>query len=117
MPLVLLLVVHHVVVNAFDLKVEYLWIACAIVPLVFGFIFYWTTGSGAGAAFGYAIALGIIAVVGLDVSQTLNSGDPLMPQNRFEWRDNIQFLAAISSSYLVGHALARAARHAHPEIA
>lgn len=109
-PLVVLLVTHHVVVNAFDLKVEYLWIACGIVPFAFGFIFYWTTGGGAAAAFAFATALGLIAVIGMDVSQSLNSGDPLFPQNRFEWRDNVQFLAGITFSYLVGHALARAAR-------
>jgi hypothetical protein len=109
-PLVLLLVAHHLIVNAFDLNIEYLWAVCGIVPFVFGFIFFWTTGSGAAAAFAFAIALGVIAVIGMDVSQTLNSGDSLLPQNRYEWRDNIQFLAGIAFSYLVGHALSRALR-------
>ena len=109
-PLILLLVAHHIVVTAFDLNVEYLWVASAMVPFAFGFLFFWTTGSRAGAAFAFAAALGIVAVAGMTVSQSLNSGDPTMPQNRFEWRDNIQFMVGIALSYLLGHALARALR-------
>ncbi len=40
-PLILLLVAHHLIINVFDLRIEYLWIACAVVPFAFGFIFFW----------------------------------------------------------------------------
>jgi hypothetical protein len=111
-PLVLILVAHHIIINAFDLNVAYLWVASAVVPFIFGFVFFRASGGGAGAAFAFATALGITAAVGMTVSQTLNSGDPVLPQNRYEWRDNIQFMVGITLSFLAGHALARGLRAA-----
>ena len=48
-PLVLLLVAHHVIINALDLNTAYLWIASAIIPLAFGGGLFWLGGRGAGA--------------------------------------------------------------------
>jgi hypothetical protein len=109
-PLVLLLIAHHVIVNALDLNTAYLWIASAGVPFVFGFTFFWAGGCGAGPAFAFAMALGISAVVGMTVLQSLSSGDPIVPQTRFEWWDNINFATIITLSFMIGHALARALR-------
>ena len=114
-PLVLILVAHHIIINAFDMNVAYLWVASAVVPFIFGFVFFRASGGGAGAAFAFATALGITAAVGMTVSQTLNSGDPVLPQNRYEWRDNIQFMVAITLSFLAGHALARGLRAARSQ--
>jgi len=109
-PLVLLLVAHHVIVNMLDLNTQYLRVVSAVVPFVFGFGLFWLSGRGSGSAFAFAIANGVIAVVGMTVSQSLNSGDPIMPQTRFEWWDNINFATLIALSFLAGHALARALR-------
>ena len=112
MPLILLLVVHHLIVNAFNLDTKYLWIASAAIPCAFGFALFWLARRPIGAAIAIAIALGIVSVAGMTVSQSLNSGDPIMPQSRFEWSDNINFAAVITFSFLVGHALARGLRTA-----
>ena len=64
-PLVVLFVAHHVIVNAFNLDTAYLWIACALVPFAFGFGLYWLGGRGSGAAFVFAIVLGVVSVVGM----------------------------------------------------
>ena len=109
-PLVLLLVAHHVIINALDLNTAYLWIAAAIIPLAFGGGLFWLDGRGAGSAFAFAIALGVVAVAGMTVSQSLSSGDPIMPQTRFEWWDNANVAALVALSFLAGHALARGAR-------
>jgi hypothetical protein len=106
-PLVLLLVAHHFIVNALGLNNKYLWLVSAVVPLVFGFAFNWLSGRGAGAATAVAFALGAIGVAGMTVSESLNSGDPLMPQTRFEWIDNIQFAGTIALSFVAGNVLAR----------
>jgi hypothetical protein len=111
-PLVLILVAHHIVINAFDMNVAYLWMASAVVPFIFGFLFFRASGGEAGAALAFATALGVTAAVGMTVSQTLNSGDPVLPQNRYEWRDNIQFMVGIALSFLAGYALARALKAA-----
>ncbi len=109
-PLVLLLVAHHVIVNAFDLNTNYLWGACIVVPFAFGFALFWIKRRGEGRALAFAIALGVFGVILMTVSQSLNSGDPIMPQTRFEWWDNIDFATVIALSFLVGHAVARALR-------
>jgi hypothetical protein len=104
-PLVLLLVAHHVVVNALDLNPEYLQIACALVPFVFGFAFFWVGGRGMGPACIFAIALGVVGAAAMTVSLSLSSGDPLMPQTRFEWWDNIHFAVIITLSFVAGNVM------------
>ena len=109
-PLVMLLVAHHVIVNEFNLDTAYLWVACALVPFAFGFVLSWFSGRGSAAAFAFAIALGIVGVVGMTVLQSLKSGDPIMPQTRYEWWDNINFATIIALSFIAGHTLARGLR-------
>jgi TIR domain len=112
-PLALLIAAHHLIINEFDLRTEYLWMACIVAPFLSGFALLWFARRGPGPAFAFAIALGIIGVIAMTVSESLNSGDPLMPQTRYEWWDNINFAVAIALSFLAGHALARAARALH----
>jgi len=107
-PLVILLVAHHVIVNALDLNFEYLRAISIAVPFGFGFALLWLGKRPIGAAVAIAVALGIVAVAGMTVSEGLNSGQPILPQTRFEWKDNIEYAATIALSFIAGHALARA---------
>jgi hypothetical protein len=107
-PLVLLLVAHHVIVNTFDLDTKYLWIASTVLPFMSGYALFWIGRRGAGAAIAFAVALGVVGVAGMTVSQSLNSGDPILPQTRFEWWDNVNFAAIVALGFMAGHALARA---------
>jgi hypothetical protein len=109
-PLILLLAAHHTIVNALDLNTGYLWAACTLVPFAFGFGLYWLSGRGTGAAVGFAVTLGLIGVTAMTISESLNSGDPIMPQTRVEWIDNAQFAGAIALTFFAGHALARTLR-------
>ena len=106
-PLVILLVAHHVIVNALDLNFEYLRAISIAVPFGFGFALLWLGKRPIGAAVAIAVALGIVAVAGMTVSEGLNSGQPILPQTRFEWKDNIEYVATIALSFIAGHALAR----------
>ena len=106
-PLVLLLVAHHVIVNALDLKTVYLWASAVVVPFAFGFAFFWSSGGGAGAATGLAVMLGVIGDAGMTISVGLNSGDSILPQTRVDWVDNVQFTGAIALSFVAGNLLAR----------
>jgi hypothetical protein len=110
LPLVLLLVAHHVIVDAIDVNIHYLQIASAFIPFVFGFALYWMGGRGTAPTWAFAIALGIIGDAGMTISQSLNSGDPIMPQTRFEWWDNVNFAIIIALSFMAGHVLARTLR-------
>jgi hypothetical protein len=107
-PVVILLVAHHVIVNALDLDAGYLRVVSIAVPLLFGLLLSWQAGRGTTAAVMIATALGVIAVAGMTVSEGLNSGQPILPQTRFEWKDNVEYAAGIALSLIVGHALGRA---------
>jgi hypothetical protein len=104
LPLVLLLVVHHVVVNAYDLNTLYLQIACVAISPLFGAALARLSDRGTVVAVTFAIGLGIVGDAAMTVSQSLYSGDPIMPHTRFEWWDNINFAAIITLSYFAGYA-------------
>ncbi len=104
LPLVLLIVVHHIVINAYDLNTIYLQIACIGIPLLFGAALSRLSRRGTPAALAFAITLGVAGDTAMTISQSLYSGDPIMPQTRFEWWDNVDFAAIIALSYLVGNA-------------
>jgi hypothetical protein len=109
-PLILLVVAHNVVVNAFDLNVVYLLLACVLVPFAYGFALFYLSGRGAAPASIFAVVLGLAGAAAMTISQSLNTGDAIMPQNRLEWRDNIQFAVLIALSFVAGNILARLAR-------
>jgi hypothetical protein len=111
-PFILIVVVHHLVVNAFDLNAVYLWLSCVLVPFGFGFALFYLSGCGVAPASVFAVVLGLAGAAAMTISQSLNTGDPIMPQNRLEWRANIQFAAVIALSFVAGHILARLARAA-----
>jgi hypothetical protein len=108
--LVLLLVAHHIIVNALDLGNEYIRIVNWLLPLVFGFTFFQIGARGTGAALAFAVALGIVATGGMATSVHLFYGDPILPETPFEWRDTIQFAGSIALSFMIGYAAARAWR-------
>jgi hypothetical protein len=110
LPLIVLLVMHHVIVNAYDLNVLYLQIVCTVVPFAFGGALSWLSDRGTAVACILAIALGVTADAGMTVSQSLYSGDPILPQTRVEWWDNFDYAAIVAFSYLAGHLLSRAFR-------
>jgi hypothetical protein len=112
LPLVLLLVVHHIIINAYDLNALYLQIGCVGIPLLFGAALSRLSDRSTVAAVAFAIGLGILGDSAMTVSQSLYSGDPIMPQTRFEWWDNIDFAAIIALGYLAGYIGDRALRKA-----
>lgn len=115
-PLLLMLVAHFVVVVALDLNVVYLRLACAVLPLIFGAAFSWIGGRGAVAACASSLALGLVATAGMTVSESLATGDPMLPQSRLEWLENIQFAGSMALSFLAGYLAARVSRKLLPSI-
>jgi hypothetical protein len=107
-PLCLLLLAHYLVVLAFDLNLAYLWLACIVVPLGFGAAFAALRGRGVAVAAGLAVTLGLIATIAMTLSESLATGDPVMPQTRGEWLDNFQFFGAIALSFVAGYFVAKA---------
>ena len=109
-PLIVLLVAHYAIVNALDLSSDYLRLVSVAVPLAAGFALFWVGGRSAGPAIGFALALGLAGAAGMSLSESMYSGDPLLPQSRFEWLDNFQYAATMALSFVIGHLAARTAR-------
>jgi hypothetical protein len=110
LPLVVLLVAHYAIVNSFNLNTNYLRFACALVPFAAGFALLWIGERGVAAAAAVASALGLVGAAAMTVSESLYSGDPILPQTRFEWLDNFQFAATIALGFIVGHLAGRMCR-------
>ena len=109
-PLVALLAAHYAIVNSLNLDTGYLWLASIVVPFASGFALLWFEGAGAGAATIFAVALGLAGAIGMTLSESMYSGDPTLPQTRFEWLDNLQFAATIALSFIIGHMAGRMSR-------
>lgn len=109
-PLVVLLVAHYAIVNSLNLNVAYLRLACMVVPLAAGFALFWIGERGAVSAAAFAAVLALVGVTGMTISESLYSGDPMLPQTRFEWLDNLQFAGTIGLSFIAGHLIARLSR-------
>jgi hypothetical protein len=109
-PLLVLLVAHYLFINSFNLNVNYLRLACVLVPLIAGFALFWNVGRDAGTAVVFALVLGIIGDGAMTISESLYSGDSMLPQTRFEWLDNLQFAGTIALSFIAGHLLAHPLR-------
>jgi hypothetical protein len=111
-PLIILLIAHHVIINAYDLDVVYLQAACTTVPFSFGAALSWLGSRSTGTATAFAVALGIVADAAMTVSQSLYSGDSIMPQTRGEWWDNIDYATLVAISYIAGYFAVRVLRKA-----
>jgi hypothetical protein len=83
-----------------------------LVPFAAGLALCLMGGRGAASAAAFALALALVGVSGMTISESLYSGEPILPQSRFEWLDNFQFAAAIALSLLAGHLVGRLLRAA-----
>lgn len=108
LPSALLVIAQHLIVNSFDLYPRYLTIASFAIAAAFGFLLFRQAGQRLAIAFVLAIGFGIIGVAGMTVAEGLNSGQPILPATRLEWRENAEFIVIIAGGFLIGHALARA---------
>jgi hypothetical protein len=106
-PIVTLLVAHHVTAYMLDLNSAYLRVISIAVPLVFGLLLAWQGGRGTLPAVAIGVALGLITILGMNVSDSLSSGDKILPQTRVDWQDEVEYVTSIALSFIVGHALGR----------
>jgi hypothetical protein len=108
-PIILLLVVHFVVVDVFDLDTVYLQISVVVVSFVFGLAFFWVGGRGATTVTAFAFTLGLIGVAGMTVSTSLRyyPGLPIWPSSTLEWLENAEFVMSIVLGFIAGHVIGR----------
>lgn len=103
----LLLLAHYLMVMRFDVKTIYLRIVSMLVPLPFGFLLFWKLRSTilgpvvVGAIAGFASVMGMLAVVGYI------DNVPIIPQDRREWQEALEYSLSIMLAVVTGYMLAR----------
>jgi hypothetical protein len=107
LPVLVLVIAHHLIINSFDLSTVYLRIAAIVIPLFFGFLLFWQDQGSHRLAIALGAGLGLVAVTGMTVLEGLNSGDSIMPATRFEWKENVEYWVSIALSFFAGSMLAR----------
>jgi hypothetical protein len=113
-PVFILVAVHHLIVNAFDLDLVYLRVASFVVPFLLGIFTFCHARWEPVTAFVVATAIGLVSVVAMTVSQGLNSGRSIMPSTTFEWRESVEYTVSIAFSFFAGCLLARLWRNSPP---
>ena len=106
-PVVVLVILHHLIVNALDLSTVYLRLVSFLVPLPFGLLFHRQVRGAPVVALAVAAVIGIVAVAAMTISEGVNSGRPILPATPFEWRETIEYVASITLSFFAGYLLAR----------
>jgi hypothetical protein len=106
-PVFVLVALHHLIVNAFDLDTIYLRIASFVVPFLLGIFTFWHARWEPVAAFAVAASIGLTSVAAMTVSQGVNSGRPIMPSTTFEWRESVEYVVSIACSFFAGYLLTR----------
>jgi hypothetical protein len=107
-PVALLLAAEFFLLSMRSYQNYQLVLAAMIVPFAFGFALFWVSHRGTGSAVAFALAVGILGTTGMTMAESLISGDPVMPQNLQEWRDNAQYAGTIALSFVAGHLAAYA---------
>jgi TIR domain len=106
-PIFVLVVLHHLIVNALDLDSVYLRAVSLLVPLPLGMLAFRQARWAPTGALVAALSVGLVSVAAMSISQGLSSGRPIMPATAFEWREAIEYVVSIASSFFIGCLLAR----------
>jgi hypothetical protein len=105
-PVFALVVLHHLVVNVFDLDTVYLRVVPFVAPLVLGIYVFWQPRWDRLPALAITVSVGLISVAAMTVSQGVTSSRPIMPETLFEWRESIEYAVSIAASLFAGYLLA-----------
>lgn len=106
-PLVLLLAAHSLITITYDLNTLYLRIVSLLIPLPFGVLLmsrqqrhfgWWTVA---------AFAMATFAVFGMSWITHLVDHTPVLPQDRREWKEFIEYAASVGFSLITGMLIGR----------
>jgi hypothetical protein len=113
LPLVLLLLGHGLITIVYDTKLLYLRLISIAIPAVFGYALMSSGPHKLLPWFLVSAVLALLSVIGMSYMTHLVDGTAVMPQNTFEWREFLEYGISISSSFLAGMILGRAAYIKH----
>jgi hypothetical protein len=95
------------IVVAYDLDTLYLRAVSLLIPLSFGFMLMSRRRHHFGTWSAAAFAMALCAVFGMSWTTSLVDHTPILPQDRHEWREFLEYAASIGFGYLAGMVLGR----------
>jgi hypothetical protein len=106
-PLLLLLVAHLLITVTYDLNTLYLRIVSLMIPLPFGILLM----SRQRRHFGFwavaAFVMAALAVIGMSSITHFVDHTAILPQDRREWKEFIEYAASVGFSVMTGMLLGR----------
>lgn len=107
LPVLLLLLAHYVIVMSLDLKPIVLRIVSIVIPLPFGFALFWQTRQGFIAPIVVGFIVGVVAVAGMLTVVGYIDNVSIVPANRREWQESIEYAFSIMLAVVTGYLLGR----------
>ena len=114
-PILLLLAAHLLLIMRLDVNPLIMRFASMLIPLPFGFALTWVAHLGWRTATGIGLLIGMIAVAGMTAIIGYTDNVPIVPQNRQEWRETIEYAVSIALATLTGSILATLVQNMLPK--
>lgn len=108
-PLLLLLAAHVLITVVYDLNTLYLRVVSLLIPLPFGFLVMSRGERQTGPWLVAAFAMAGIAVLGMSGVTAHIDHVALLPQDKREWKEFIEYASSVGLSYVTGFVLGRMA--------
>ena len=105
-PIVLLLIAHFLLIIMWDRPTVYLRIVSILIPMAYGFIFAKRHQPSLGWVAVVAASVSVLAIGGMSVAVGMHDNVPVLPSDRQEWSEDLQYFISIALAYLTGALLA-----------
>jgi hypothetical protein len=110
LPIAVAVLVHFIVVVAFDANLLYLRLATALLPILCGYALVRLWRASWFVIVCLAIIVGIGSVLGMSTTMYVAYGIPVLPHTPFDRGEMAQYMASIALAYLLGALIAAALR-------
>lgn len=106
-PLLLLLIAHALITVVYDINTLYLRVVSLLIPLPFGLMLMRNGPRRVGLWLFAAFAMAMLAVLGMSTLTASIDHVAILPQERREWREFVEYAASIGFSFVTGMVLGR----------
>lgn len=106
-PLLLLLLAHGLITVIYDLDTLILRIASLLIPLPFGLLVMRNGPRRVGPWIFAAFAMAVCGVLGMSMLIAHIDHTAILPQDRREWKEFVEYAASIGLSFVTGMVLGR----------